>query len=271
MRYLKRLAGFTTADNPLPQDGRIRLGNEEREQTQLYRASHIRTVTGESLVLRTIGESEAVPPLERLGIPGELAALLREAAWQDLGLVLCTGATGSGKSTTLFSLLKEVAQAPLKILSIEDPVELEIPEVIQSSVDVERGWTFPAALRAYLRQDPDIIFVGEIRDKASAEGAARAALTGHVVLSTLHASSPLAALDRLRGWGLPAGLIAETVRLVSHQRLVDGTDNSGRMAEFQWLRVNPDAVYKYLCEGIISDALRNTRPLQDLPAPSAKA
>jgi Tfp pilus assembly pilus retraction ATPase PilT len=253
MRYLKRLAGFSTADNPLPQDGRIRIAIGTREN--VYRASHIRTVAGESLVLRTIGESEVVPRLEALGIPEELAARLRQATRQDSGLVLCTGATGSGKSTTLFSLLKELGPLPVKILSIEDPVELEIPDVIQSSVDTERGWTFPAALRAYLRQDPDIIFVGEIRDKASAEGAARAALTGHVVLSTLHASSCLAALDRLRAWDLPAGLIAETVSLVSHQRLVQSEGKARPEAKFSWMNGDAEAVYAYLREGVVPGAM----------------
>jgi Tfp pilus assembly pilus retraction ATPase PilT len=267
LRYLKRLAGFTTADNPLPQDGRILIRQGSREHA--YRASHIRTVNGESLVLRTIGDSAAIPCLKELGIPEELAERLRHAALMDSGLILCTGATGSGKSTTLFSLLKELGSGRKKILSIEDPVELEIPGVTQSSVDVERGWTFPSALRGYLRQDPDIIFVGEIRDKASAEGAARAALTGHVVLSTLHASGCLSALERLKAWGLPAGLIAETVRLVTHQRLVQHAATSTRRPLFQWMETDPDEVHSYLTKGFVPETTKLRERSQEAEAPSA--
>lgn len=249
IRYLKRKADFTTAENPLPQDGRIRMGEGDRET--VYRASHIQTVSGETLVLRSINNGTDIPSLEDLRVPRELRAVLRRAAVTDTGLTLCTGATGSGKSTTLFSLLRETGKMPLKILSIEDPVEVELSNLAQSSVDAENGWTFPEALRTYLRQDPDMIFVGEIRDKESAEGAARAALTGHAVLSTLHAASPLAALDRLRGWGLAPGLIAETVRLVSHQRLVRTGSVPCVQARFTWIQPEPEALYDYLCGGPI--------------------
>lgn len=269
MRHLKRLAGFSEAENPLPQDGRMAIGHGHREK--IYRASHIRTISGESLVLRTISEPIAIPALEELGVPEELGGLLRRAATHGSGFILCTGATGSGKSTTLFSLLGELGELPLKILSIEDPVEAEIPEIIQSSVDEDRNWTFANALRAYLRQDPDIIFVGEIRDKLSAEGAARAALTGHVVLSTLHASGPLQALDRLHGWGLAAGLIAETVRLVSHQRLAQSDGDSGRGRSFQWMEPRPEEVYDYLRGGVVPETLTISGAIQEPPVPSAKA
>jgi Tfp pilus assembly pilus retraction ATPase PilT len=255
MRYLKRMADFSMADNPLPQDGRIQIGAGGRETA--YRASHIRTVTGETLVLRSINRATAIPPLADLGIPGDLRKLLRQLALSDTGLILCTGATGSGKSTTLFSLLNEINEMPLKIISIEDPVEVELPNVTQSSVDTENGWTFPEALRAYLRQDPDIILVGEIRDKESAEGAARAALTGHLVLSTLHAASPLTALDRLHAWGLPPGLIAETVGLVTHQRLVHGGAVHEPRARFKWIRTEPEQTYRYFRYGEVPGYWRN--------------
>lgn len=145
-------------------------------------------------------------------MPAKMAARIIDSIRYDPGLILVTGTTGSGKTTTLYGILHELAGHSLKILSIEDPVEQLIPFAVQSAVNESRGWTFDAAIRAYLRQDPDVIMVGEIRDKASAEAAFRAALTGHAVISTMHARNNSAALERLMAWGLGANLLNSVLR-----------------------------------------------------------
>lgn len=247
LRLLKRWAGFSTAQQSTPQDGRLLAGPAGRET--VFRASHVCTIDGESLVLRVIGTEARIPEMTSLGVPPELAASLTRMVLQESGLLICSGATGSGKTTTLYALLGRLGQANRKIMTIEDPVEYELGHAIQSSVNGSGGWTFATAVRAYLRQDPDIILVGEIRDQESAEVAARAGLTGHAVLSSLHASSPLTALERLHGWGLPPGLLGETVRLVSHQRLVRDVADGPRRALFQWIEPEPVETVRYLETG----------------------
>jgi type II secretory ATPase GspE/PulE/Tfp pilus assembly ATPase PilB-like protein len=152
-------------------------------------------------------------------MPPELATRIIDSILYDPGLILISGTTGSGKTTTLYGILHELKAHNLKILTIEDPVEQVIPFAVQSAVDEDKGWTFDSAIRAYLRQDPDLIMIGEIRDKASAEAACRAALTGHAVVSTLHARNQEAALGRLKAWGTGLGRLTDTLRLVIHQRL----------------------------------------------------
>jgi Tfp pilus assembly pilus retraction ATPase PilT len=246
LRILKRRANISTAETALPQDGRIEMHGTRKGLS--FRASHVTAVNGESLVLRSIGRESVVPRPGRLGIPEDLSIAIRETLLYEHGLVLCTGATGSGKTTTMCSLISTLEGLPLKVLSIEDPVEYEITGATQSAVNPETGWTFPNALKAYLRQDPDIILVGEIRDGESAEMACRAGLTGHCVISSLHARSTTSALDRLQAWGLAPGLLAESVRLVTHQRLVRHPESGRWTGCFNWIRPEPAEIYAYLVE-----------------------
>jgi Tfp pilus assembly pilus retraction ATPase PilT len=247
LRLLKRWANFSTAENPLPQDGRVRAPGAGRRLA--FRASHIAGVNGESMVLRATGAGDALPALEELGTGRELARVLERCVRLERGLVLFTGATGSGKTTTMCSLLRGLEGQPWKILTIEDPVEHELPGATQSAVNELTGWTFAAALRAFLRQDPDIIMVGEMRDRESAAIACRAGLTGHCVLSSLHARSVVEALDRLHAWGIAAGALAESLRMVVHQRLVADPASGGWRARFAWLKPLPEETHAYLATG----------------------
>jgi type II secretory ATPase GspE/PulE/Tfp pilus assembly ATPase PilB-like protein len=229
---LKLWAGLSTAADPLPQDGRILV--EGAGRIRPFRISHLVTVDGESAVLRVLGEEDEVRGLEELGMPPELRGLLLDSVFHDPGLVLFTGPTGSGKTTTLYGLLKRIAAAGLKILTIEDPVEYGIAAAVQSAVNEAAGWTFDAAIRAYLRQDPDVLVLGEMRDRASAEAACRAALTGHSVLATLHAADAESAAARLAAWGIADGTVAEALRLVVNQRLVTDGPGGSRHAVYAW-------------------------------------
>jgi type II secretory ATPase GspE/PulE/Tfp pilus assembly ATPase PilB-like protein len=175
---------------------------------------------GESIVLRLLEAELSKSSLSDLGFTPDLAEKLQQQVSQQQGLILVTGPTGSGKTTTLYSLLSYLNRPELKIISIEDPVELSIPGINQIQVDEQHGLSFADALRSVLRQDPDIIMVGEIRDKETAQMAAQAALTGHLVLSTLHTSSAPAAVTRLQNLGLPNYLISATLSGVLAQRLL---------------------------------------------------
>ena len=175
---------------------------------------------GESIVLRLLEARLSEAPLEDLGFRAEIVEKLNEAISAQQGLVLITGPTGSGKTTTLYSLLNKLNNTSLKLVSIEDPVELNISGINQVQVDEEHGLSFAKALRTVLRQDPDVIMVGEIRDSETAQLAAQAALTGHLVLSTLHTSSATAAVSRLQNLGLADYLIEATLKSVLAQRLI---------------------------------------------------
>lgn len=210
VRLLESWANLPQGDGRIPRDGHIQIqfGADSLE----LRVSLLPTVDGQSVVLRSPSSSLKFTGLEDLGMPAKMAARIIDSIRYDPGLILVTGTTGSGKTTTLYGILHELAGHSLKILSIEDPVEQLIPFAVQSAVNESRGWTFDAAIRAYLRQDPDVIMVGEIRDKASAEAAFRAALTGHAVISTMHARNNSAALERLMAWGLGANLLNSVLR-----------------------------------------------------------
>ncbi len=238
LMILKRWAAMAPAAASLPRDGRILLCTGGRNR--ILRLSHLTTVDGESAVLRMPGEGSRLRKLDQLGMPRPLPVLLRGEAIAGRGLILVCGSTGSGKTTTAYAVLEEIRSEPLKVLTIEDPVERELDFGVQSAVDLNTGWTFARALKAFLRQDPDLIFLGEMRDRESAEVACRAALTGHGVLATVHAGNIDQARSRLAGWGIPEGLLQETVRLVVHQHLA-GTGNGRRRAEFKWWRSAGDS------------------------------
>ena len=215
---LKLMARLNIAEHRLPQDGRIlfRTGGQNLD----IRVSVLPTVHGEGVVLRLLTREERVLNLEGLGLLPDHLALFRRLIEHPNGIVLVTGPTGSGKTTTLYAALSLLNQPDRKIITIEDPVEYQIPGINQIQVKPEIGLTFAAAIRSILRHDPDVILVGEIRDLETAEIAVQAALTGHLVFSTLHTNDALGAVARLAEMGIEPYLIAAaTVGLVA-QRLV---------------------------------------------------
>ena len=215
---LKVMANLNIAERRLPQDGRIRLGIAER--TVDLRLSTLPTQAGESAVLRVLDATALHVGLSELGLPPAVERGLRELIQRPDGILLVTGPTGSGKTTTLYGALRELNRADLKLLTVEDPVEYEIDGVMQVAVNPVAGLTFPAALRAFLRQDPDVVMVGEIRDLETTQIALRAAVTGHLVLSTLHTSEAAGAVARLIGLGAEPFLLAAALRGVLAQRLL---------------------------------------------------
>ena len=215
---LKILAGMDISERRLPQDGRIRQKTAGRRVD--IRVASAPTVLGETLVLRLLDNSATRARLDGLDLPDAVGARLRDALRQPNGLILMTGPTGSGKTTTLHAALAELNEIGRKIVTIENPVEIQTPGLVQIEVKPELGWTFAAALRTVLRHDPDVIMVGEIRDAETAELAVRAALTGHLVLSTLHTNRAAEAALRLQDMGVPDYLLGSVLRLVGAQRLV---------------------------------------------------
>ncbi len=183
---------------------------------------------GEKVVIRILDSEKGVKPLDQLGLSKRNLELLREAITKPYGLVLITGPTGSGKSTTLYSMMNELDKETSNIVSLEDPVEYHMPDINQSQMMPEIGYTFASGLRSILRQDPDVIMVGEIRDKETAQLAIQAALTGHLVLSTLHTNSAVGAVPRLIDMGVDPYLIAPTLILSVAQRLARMTCPSSK-------------------------------------------
>ncbi|MFS8639470.1 MAG: GspE/PulE family protein [Symbiobacteriaceae bacterium] len=215
---IKVLAGMDIAERRLPQDGRFSIRVDGRDYD--CRCSSMPTVHGEKMVIRILDKSMGLARLDGLGLPDGMVERLRELVRRPYGMLLVTGPTGSGKSTTLAALLQEVDRAHLNVVTIEDPVEYEIPGTNQSQVNARAGLTFQVALRHFLRQDPDVIMVGEIRDRETADTAVRAALTGHLILSTLHTNDAPSSITRLADMGVEPFLIASSVLAVLGQRLV---------------------------------------------------
>ena len=215
---LKILAGMDISERRLPQDGRIRQKASGRKID--IRVASIPAVHGEALVLRLLDNTQQRAALDGLSMPERALEKLQNALHQPNGLILVTGPTGSGKTTTLHAALAEINQIGRKIITIENPVEIQTPGLIQIDINPELGWTFASALRSVLRHDPDVLMVGEIRDAETAELAVRAAMTGHLVLSTLHANRASEAALRMRDMGVPDYLLKSVLRLVGAQRLV---------------------------------------------------
>lgn len=214
---VKILAGLDISETRLPQDGRIRIRLGHR--TLDLRVSTMPTVHGENVVLRVLDKSSLVQGLASIMPPREQEALEGLLATQT-GMILVTGPTGSGKTTTLYSAISALDSSRYKIATLEDPVEYELPLIRQSQINEKTGFGFAEGLRALLRQDPDIVFVGEMRDKTTSSIAVRAALTGHLVLSTLHTTSALGTLTRLAQMGIAPDLLITSVRGILAQRLV---------------------------------------------------
>ena len=215
---LKIMAELDIAERRLPQDGRIRLRLQNRQVD--VRVSTVPTLRGESVVLRLLDKERGRISLLELGMAADTLELFTEVVSRPHGIVLVTGPTGSGKTTTLYAAVEMIRTGREKILTVEDPVEYELAGVPQVPVNEKVGMTFAGALRALLRQDPDIILVGEIRDAETAQIATQAALTGHLVLSTLHTNDAPTALTRLLDLDVAAYLVASTVDAVLAQRLV---------------------------------------------------
>jgi type IV pilus assembly protein PilB len=215
---IKILASLDIAESRLPQDGRVRTRVEGRLID--LRVSTFPTVFGEDTVLRVLDRSRTNLKLETLGINAADLALIREAMNKPFGLLPVTGPTGSGKTTTLYSALLELNTAEKCVITLEDPVEYEVEKIRQSQINVRAGLTFASGLRSMLRHDPDVILVGEMRDAETVQIGLSAALTGHLVLTTLHTTTAAGAIPRLLDMGAEPFIVASAVSLVASQRLV---------------------------------------------------
>jgi general secretion pathway protein E len=215
---VKIMAALNIAERRLAQDGRIRLRLSDRDLD--LRVSITPTLHGESVVLRILDRGVGVRDLRELGFPLQLLDTFEELIRQPHGIVLVTGPTGSGKTTTLYGAIDRLNQPGVKIVTVEDPVEYQIPGVTQIPINPKIGLTFAAVLRSILRHDPDVIMVGEMRDREAAEIAIQAALTGHLVFSTLHTNDAPAGVTRLVDMGIEPYLVSATVLGIVAQRLV---------------------------------------------------
>ena len=213
---IKLVSGIDIAERRLPQDGRITARISGREMD--VRVSTVPCAFGESIVLRLLDKERDDFALQNLGMEADHLAMFRGWLHANNGIVLLTGPTGSGKSTTLSAALADVDDGIKKIITVEDPVEHQMPDITQIQVHAEIGYTFARALRAILRQDPDVIMIGEIRDLETAEIAIRSALTGHIVLSTVHTNDAVSSFTRLIDMGVEPFLVAAPVRGVQAQR-----------------------------------------------------
>ncbi len=215
---IKILSNLKIDESRVPQDGRITSKISGRDID--FRVSTFPTISGEKVVMRVLDPSKGLKNLENLGLEGRNFEVLNKAREKPYGMILSTGPTGSGKSTTLYAVLDLLNQEGVNIVTIEDPVEYFMVGVNQSQTKEEIGYTFARALRSILRQDPDVIMVGEIRDKETAALAVHAALTGHVVLSTLHTTTAVGALPRLIDLGIERFLLPSSLSVILAQRLV---------------------------------------------------
>jgi MSHA biogenesis protein MshE len=237
---LKLMSGLDISEKRLPQDGRF---NVRVRGTQVdVRLSTMPTQYGESAVMRLLNQSTGVLGLDNIGMPAEMVERMREVINRSSGMVLVTGPTGSGKTTTLYAALSELNTPERKIITVEDPVEYRMPGVNQVQINEKIDLGFDRVLRSALRQDPDVILVGEMRDKATVETGMRAAMTGHMVFSTLHTNDALSTPVRLLDMGAPRYMVALSLQLVIAQRLVSvvcqscAKEHKPLPNEHEWLR-----------------------------------
>ncbi len=215
---LKIMANLDIAEKRLPQDGQIQFRMKDRDVN--LRISTFPTIYGENLVIRVLDRSDALMSLEEIGLESELLEKIDQVVAKTSGITLVTGPTGSGKTTTLYAALSKINTVERHIITLEDPVEYRMERIRQSQIDIKSGLTFARGLRSIMRQDPDVIMVGEIRDLETAQIAIRAALTGHLVLSTLHTNDAPSAVTRLLDMGVEPFLISSSVNCVVAQRLL---------------------------------------------------
>jgi len=216
---IKILSNLDIAEHRIPQDGQLRLKLKDGRQIDI-RVSTLPSAYGENMVLRILDKSAALLNLENLGYEEDTYKIISEILSNSYGIMLVTGPTGSGKTTTLYAALNRLSTVEKNVITLEDPIEYRLPLIRQSQVNIKAGMTFAKGLRAILRQDPDIVMVGEIRDTETANIAVQAALTGHFVLSTLHTNDAAGAITRLEEMGLEPFLISTAVLGVMAQRLV---------------------------------------------------
>ncbi|NUM33374.1 MAG: type II/IV secretion system protein [Candidatus Brocadiae bacterium] len=254
---IKILANLNILERRLPQDGRISSRKYEEKGLQTLRVSTLPTAQGESIVMRLLSGQKNIPSLEKIGLDSQLLNLLKEILKDPQGIFLVTGATGSGKSTTLASVLQylnDYTNREKHIMTVEDPIEYKIEGATQVAVNEKVGLTFARVLRSVLRQDPNIVLIGEIRDAETVEIAMRAALTGHQVFSTLHTKDATSAIIRILDMGIPEYMIAATISGVLSQRLIRKLcitcrkETSFRESDYQSLGITKEALFKLLKE-----------------------
>ena len=254
---IKIMSNLKIDEQRIPQDGRADVTTKEGKEMDL-RVSTLPTVNGEKIVMRLQDKSRKIPDLPELGITGIGLKNLEEALNAPNGIIINTGPTGSGKTTTLYSCLTRKNQIGVNILTIEDPVEIQLDGLNQSQVNHDIEYNFATGMRAALRQDPDIIMVGEIRDRETADTAIEASLTGHLVFSTLHTNSAVESITRLVNMGVPAYLLNSTIELIIAQRLVRKLcDNCKRVqkVDTEMLEIIDNAVKALKVEGELDTAL----------------
>lgn len=214
----KILGNLKMDETRKPQDGRI--SHEVGDKAFDLRLSTLPTVHGEKIVMRIVDKTKKIPELEKLGLEGKNNEVISRAIEQPNGIILNSGPTGSGKSTTLYAIMKKLNQPQVNIMTFEDPVEIVLDGLNQSQIFPDIGYTFASGLRTALRQDPDIMMIGEIRDQETADIAIEASLTGHLVLSTIHTNSAAETLTRLINMGVKTFLLPATINAIIAQRLV---------------------------------------------------
>lgn len=268
---VKILAKLRLDEKRKPQDGSFSTTIDGRKID--FRVSTMPAYFGEKIVIRILDAEKGVKPLDQLGLSKMNLDLIREAISKPYGLILITGPTGSGKSTTLYSMMNELDKERSNIVSLEDPVEYHMPDINQSQMMPEIGYTFASGLRSILRQDPDVIMVGEIRDKETAQLAIQAALTGHLVLSTLHTNNAIGAIPRLIDMGVDPYLIAPTLILSIAQRLARMTYPASRklVPMDPSIKMQIDNTFKDLPEEFkkeieIKDEMYETVPSPECPS-----
>jgi type II secretory ATPase GspE/PulE/Tfp pilus assembly ATPase PilB-like protein len=216
---VKIMSNMKIDEQRIPQDGRCEVTTKDGREMDL-RVSTLPTINGEKIVMRIQDRSRKIPALTELGMQGNSLRFFQEALALPNGIILTTGPTGSGKTTTMYSAMHNLNRIEVNILTIEDPVEIQMDGLNQSQVHPDINYTFANGLRTALRQDPNIIMVGEIRDRETIDIAIEASLTGHLVLSTIHTNSAVETLTRIDNMGVPPFLMAETIELIIAQRLV---------------------------------------------------
>ena len=255
---IKVMSNLDIAERRIPQDGRMSLKLGEKWVD--IRVSTLPSSFGERLVLRLLDKADASLDLRELGMSDEMTKDYLDQLKSTSGIILVTGPTGSGKTTTLYSGLNYLNDQTRNILTVEDPIEYALEGIGQTQVNNKVGLTFAKGLRAILRQDPDVVMVGEIRDKETAETAIQASLTGHLVLSTIHTNDAVGAITRLVDMGVEPYLLASSVKMVIAQRLVrkisDEQKLSGRIGIFEMIKIDND-IKKLINENIDEDSIRN--------------
>jgi type IV pilus assembly protein PilB len=252
---IKLLSELKLTDTVLAQDGRFTIFYKELEIE--VRVSLIPGPYGESIVMRILNPEGLAKDFEHLGMQRKLLEVLLVEIEKPNGMILNTGPTGSGKTTTLYSILKRVYTPEIKILTIEDPIEYHLPGITQTQIDHDTGYDFSAGLRAAMRQDPDVIMVGEIRDKETASTAINASLTGHLVLSTLHTNNAAGAIPRLTELGVSKNILPDALTVVMAQRMIR------RLCEHCKAVTQPDDHEKTILRAIVANAIRNKKDFSD--------